>query len=134
VVRGRETIFVGNLLIDSNSLQVQPKQLTLAQGEKASLTVKLDAPALTSTPIHITTDVPNGLIIPECKIAAGQESASIPIEGSEPSKGNLYVSAIGYEEKTIPFEVTPFLGNPDVKWVDTPVVEQPNFFSTAPNR
>lgn len=104
-IRERKTDFVGNLLIDSKQLMVQPSQLEIGQGEQVALTVKLNSPVSDSLVVNVTTNIPNSVIMPEIKIAAGEDSATISIEGGEPGDGKLYISAMGYEEVIVPIRV-----------------------------
>jgi hypothetical protein len=55
--------------------------------------------------INVTTDIPNSVIMPEVRLATGEDSATVAIEGGEPGKGHLYVSAQGFDELTVPIEV-----------------------------
>ena len=43
--------------------------------------------------------------MPEVRLATGEDSATVSIEGGEPGKGHLYVSAQGFDELTVPIEV-----------------------------
>lgn len=104
-IRERKTDFVGNLLIDAKQLMVQPSQLEISQGEQVALTVRLNGPVTDSLAINVTTNIPDSVIMPEVKIAAGEDSATISLEGGEPGDGKLYISAMGYEEVIVPIKV-----------------------------
>ena len=43
--------------------------------------------------------------MPEVIIPANEDSVSVQIEAGEAGKGSLFVSANGYDELTIPFQV-----------------------------
>ena len=105
VVIGEEMYFAGNLLIDSGRFTVEPSEISLRVGEKTDFTLRSNRPSPSDLYINVTTDIPDSVIMPEVRLATGEESATITIEGGEPGKGNLYVSAQGFDELTVPIEV-----------------------------
>ncbi|MBP5191557.1 MAG: IPT/TIG domain-containing protein [Opitutales bacterium] len=104
-VHENEKHFVGNLFVDHNRFSVEPAEIALNVGEKTEITLRATAPLSNDVYINITTSIPNSIIVPEIRIAAGEESTTIPIEGAEPGKGILYLSAPGFHEISMPVEV-----------------------------
>ena len=105
VVNGENMNFVGNLLIDSGRFTAEPTEISLSVGEKTDFTLRANRPSPSDLYINVTTDIPNSVIMPEVRLATGEESATVSIEGGEPGKGHLYVSAQGFDELTVPIEV-----------------------------
>lgn len=105
VTVGEEMHFAGNLLIDSGRFATEPTEISLRVGEKADFTLRSNTPSPSDLYINVTTDIPNSVIMPEVRLATGEESATVSIEGGEPGKGHLYVSAQGFDELTVPIEV-----------------------------
>ena len=105
VVNGEDMNFVGNLLIDSGRFTAEPTEISLRVGEKTDFTLRANRPSPSDLYINVTTDIPNSVIMPEVRLATGEESATVSIEGGEPGKGHLYVSAQGFDELIVPIEV-----------------------------
>ena len=105
VVIGEDMHFAGNLLIDSGRFTAEPTEISLRVGEKTDFTLRSNRPSPSDLYINVTTDIPNSVIMPEVRLATGEESTTVSIEGGEPGKGHLYVSAQGFDELTVPIEV-----------------------------
>lgn len=106
VTHENEKHFVGNLFVDNNRFSVEPTEIALKVGEKTEITLHATAPTSHDLNINTTTSIPNSIIVPEVRMSAGEESVTIPIEGAEPGKGVLYLSAPGFNEISMPVEVT----------------------------
>ncbi len=107
-----ESILVGTLQIDSACLTVESDHfgpdgtLHLESGQEAELYLEIQAPAPKGgLAIDITTDIPDSVIMPKVKIKEGQTQASIPITGDAPGQGELFFSAEGYSEVSVPVSV-----------------------------
>ena len=105
VVIGEDMHFAGNLLVDSGRFTAEPTEIALRVSEKTDFTLRANRPSPSDLYINVTTDIPNSVIMPEVHLAAGEETATVSIEGGEPGKGHLYVSAQGFDELTVPIEV-----------------------------
>lgn len=97
--------FVGNLLVDNSRFSVDPKSLELSKGEKTDLLIEASSTLSTDLYVNVTTDVPDSVIMPEVRIPAGENSAHVTIEGGEPGKGSLFISAQGFDELEVPIQV-----------------------------
>ena len=124
VIIGEETHFVGNLLVDSGRFVAEPMEVSLHTGEKTDFTLRANRPSPSDLYINITTDIPNSVIMPEVRLAAGETEATVSIEGGEPGKGRLYISAQGFDDFTVPIEVI------SEKWSESSV-EKPTETSSA---
>jgi hypothetical protein len=104
---GRSVESVGFLRVDpANPLQVIPAVVELERGERATLVVAIDNPAVSGgVPISVETDIPDSIIMPEVKIPAGARTVSVTIEGGEPGEGSLYLSGRGFAEIRVPLTV-----------------------------
>jgi len=97
---------VGSFRIDASSVTVEPSSLTLASGQKQTLTFTVANPAPAGgLLLDVTTDVPESVIMPEVVIPEGQTSASIAIEGGKPGTGSLFLKGYGSGEVTVPITV-----------------------------
>ena len=105
VTVGEAMHFAGNLLIDSGRFTAEPTEISLRVSEKTDFTLRANRPSPSDLYINVTTDIPNSVIMPEVRLATGEDSATVAIEGGEPGKGHLYVSAQGFDELTVPIEV-----------------------------
>ena len=106
VLGGGEKIFVGNILVDNSFFSLEPNELALKSGEKASLLIKTSSDLDSELYVNVTTNVPNSVIMPEVKIPAGERSVSVEIEGGEIGEGHLFISAQGFAETKLPIKVT----------------------------
>ena len=87
-------------------ISVLPASLLLESGQRGTVAFSLSE-AVTESDLNlaITTDIPNSVIMPEAAIPAGERSINIPMEGSEPGEGFLFIEADGYQSITIPITV-----------------------------
>ncbi|HEY1765292.1 MAG TPA: IPT/TIG domain-containing protein [Opitutaceae bacterium] len=98
---------VGTFKIDASDLSVDPASLTLAPGQKQSLTFTLTRPAPAGgTLLDVTTDIPESVIMPEVMVPEGQSSVTVTVEGGKPGTGSLFLKGYGSGEVTIPVTVT----------------------------
>ena len=98
---------VGTFKIDSSDLSVDPASLSLASGQKQSLTFTLTRPAPAGgTLLDVTTDVPESVIMPEVVVPEGQSSVTVTVEGGKPGSGSLFLKGYGSGEVTIPVTVS----------------------------
>jgi hypothetical protein len=97
---------VGTFRIDASGVTVDPASLTLAPGQKQSLTFTVSNPAPAGgLLLDITTDVPESVIMPEVVVPEGQTSVSIPVVGGKPGSGSLFLKGYGSGEVTVPVTV-----------------------------
>jgi hypothetical protein len=97
---------VGSFRIDSSDVTVEPGSLTLAPGQKQTLTFTITHPAPAGgLLLDITTDVPESVIMPEVVVAEGQTSVSVAVEGGKPGSGTLFLKGYGSGEVTVPVTV-----------------------------
>jgi len=86
---------VGTFRIDASSVQVVPGSLTLRTGDRQTLTFTVpNAAPVGGLLLDITTDVPEGVIMPEVVIPAGQNSVSVTVEGGKAGNGNLFLKVM----------------------------------------
>ncbi len=97
--------FVGNLLVDNSRFSVDPKSLEISKGEKTDLLIETSCALNADLYVNVTTDVPDSVIMPEVRIPAGESSTHVTIEGGEPGKGSLFISAQGFDELEVPIQV-----------------------------
>ncbi len=97
---------VGSFRIDSSDVTVDPAALTLAPGQKQTVTFTISHPAPAGgLLLDVTTDVPESVIMPEVIVPEGQTTASVPIEGGKPGAGSLFLKGYGSGEVTVPVTV-----------------------------
>lgn len=101
-----EKNFVGNLLVDNSRFSVDPKSLEINKGEKTDLLIEASCTLNTDLYVNVTTDIPDSVIMPEVRIPAGESSTHVTIEGGEPGKGSLFISAQGFDELEVPIQVS----------------------------
>jgi hypothetical protein len=98
---------VGTFRIDGANISVSPSSLTLASGERQSLTFTL---ATIAPPggllLDVATDVPESVIMPEVMVPAGETSVTVTVEGGRPGSGNLVLKGYGGSDVSIPVTVT----------------------------
>lgn len=103
---GASTLNVGTLRVDSGTINVSPRSLTLDEGERAMLIFSVNANAPQGgLLIDVTTDVPDSVIMPEVVIPQGARSVNVPVRAGKGGKGNLFVEMDGYNSLTIPVTV-----------------------------
>lgn len=99
---------IGEFKIDSSNIVVDHERISLKSHERTTIAFEIENPApLGGIELDITTNVPESIIMPEIIIPAGSKRATVVIEGGRPSDGQLYVSANGFRELTIPLLVSP---------------------------
>jgi hypothetical protein len=97
---------VGTFRIDSSNVTAEPASLSLAPGQKQSLTFTVTNPAPAGgLLLDITTDVPSSVIMPEVIVPEGQTSVTVTVEGGKPGSGNLFLKGYGGGEVTVPVTV-----------------------------
>jgi hypothetical protein len=97
---------VGTFRIDATDLTVDPASLTLAPGQKQSLTFTVTQPAPAGGMLlDVTTDVPESVIMPEVVVPEGQTSVTVTVEGGKAGSGSLFLKGYGSGEVTIPVTV-----------------------------
>ncbi|MEO6875376.1 MAG: cell surface protein [Opitutaceae bacterium] len=98
---------VGTFRIDSSSLSVSPTSLTLAAGEKQTLTFTVpNAAPPGGLLLDVTTDVPESVIMPEVVVPQGQTTVTVTVESGKPGTGSLFLKGYGAGEVTIPVSVS----------------------------
>lgn len=99
---------VGTFRIDGANISVSPSSLTLATGERQSLTFTL---ATIAPPggllLDVATDIPESVIMPEVMVPAGETSVTVTVEGGRPGSGNLVLKGYGGTDVSIPITVNP---------------------------
>ena len=105
VICNTQKTFAGNLLVDNSRFIIEPGLVEVTKGEKISFTVETIAPVAADLYVNVTTNIPDSVIMPEVIIKAGETSATVEIEGGEPGKGKLFVSAQGFDEVKVPINV-----------------------------
>jgi hypothetical protein len=97
---------VGTFRIDSSDVTADPAALSLAPGQKQSLTFTITHPAPAGgLLLDVTTDVPESVIMPEVIVPEGQSSATVTVEGGKPGTGSLFLKGYGNGEVTVPVTV-----------------------------
>jgi len=97
---------VGTFRIDATDLTVEPASLSLAPGQKQSLTFTVTQPAPAGGMLlDVTTDVPESVIMPEVVVPQGQTSVTVTVEGGKVGSGSLFLKGYGSGEVTIPVSV-----------------------------
>jgi hypothetical protein len=97
---------VGTFRVDPSDVTVDPAALTLAPGQKQTLTFTVSHPAPAGgLLLDVTTDVPESVIMPEVIVPEGQVSASVTVEGGKPGTGSLFLKGYGSGEVSIPVAV-----------------------------
>jgi len=98
---------VGTFRIDSSAVTVEPTSLSLAPGEKQSLTFTIPAAAPAGgLLLDITTDIPDSVIMPEVAMPAGQTTTTVAVQGGKPGTGSLFLKGYASGEVTIPVTVS----------------------------
>lgn len=98
---------VGTFRVDGLSLTVNPTDLTLRTGGRATVSFILGNPAPEGgLLIDVSTDIPKSVIMPEVIVPAGSTTATITVQGGQPGTGNLFVSGVGSGEISVPVTVT----------------------------
>jgi hypothetical protein len=98
---------VGSFRIDSSDVTVDPASLSLAPGQKLSLTFTIANPAPSGgLLLDITTDIPESVIMPEVVVPENQTSVTVTVEGGKPGSGSLFLKGYGNGEMTIPVSVS----------------------------
>jgi hypothetical protein len=98
---------VGSFRIDSSEVTVEPASLSLAPGQKQSLTFTIANPAPAGgLLLDVTTDVPDSVIMPEVVVPEGQASVTVTVEGGKAGSGSLFLKGYGNGEMTIPVTVS----------------------------
>lgn len=98
---------VGAFRIDASDVTVDPASLSLAPGQKQTLSFTVANPAPAGgLLLDVTTDIPSSVIMPEVIVPAGQTSVSVTVEGGKPGNGNLFLKGYGTGEVTIPVSVS----------------------------
>ena len=98
---------VGTFHIDPTSVTVAPANLTLATGQRATLTYTLSSPAPEGgILLDVTTDAPESVIMPEVLVPQGQTSVTVTIEGGKPGNGSLFLKGYGTGDVSVPVSVT----------------------------
>jgi hypothetical protein len=99
--------FVGTFRIDASDVTVDPATLTLAPGQKQSLTFTVARPAPAGgLLLDVTTDVPESVIMPEVVVPEGQTTVSVTVEGGKAGSGSLFLKGYGSGEVTVPVSVS----------------------------
>ncbi|MGC6455019.1 MAG: hypothetical protein ACON39_08555 [Coraliomargaritaceae bacterium] len=87
-------------------ISVLPASLLLKNGQRGTVAFSLpEAVSGEGLYLKITTNIPDSIIMPEAMIPAGERSINVPMEGSSPAEGFLFVEAEGYQPIQIPVSV-----------------------------
>lgn len=98
---------VGTFRVDGLSLSVNPTEIALRTGGRATISFSLASPAPDGgLLIDVSTDIPKSIIMPEVIIPAGATTATITVQGGQPGTGSLFVSGVGSGEIAVPVTVT----------------------------
>lgn len=99
---------IGEFKIDSSDIIADHEKIALKSYERATIAFEIENEApLGGIELDITTNIPEGVIMPEISIPAGSKRATVVIEGGRPSDGQIYVTANGFKELTIPILIAP---------------------------
>jgi len=116
LVSGNGVVDLGRFHVDGSKLSVVPAEIKLRPGERSSIAFATDFPTgNVGLPISVMTDVPKSVVMPEVVIPANARSRNVPIEGGQPGKGFLYITAPGYNELQVPVTVASPSGS-DTNW------------------
>ncbi len=97
---------VGTFKIDASDVTVDPPALTLASGQKQTLTFTISHPAPAGgLLLDVTTDVPESVVMPEVIVPEGQTTVSVTVEGGKPGSGSLFLKGYGSGEVSVPVSV-----------------------------
>ena len=97
---------IGNFRVDQSSLGVVPSSLEIASGDSSTLLFKIDYDAPSGgLPIQVKTNVPDSVVMPEARIAGGDRTVNIPIQGGAPGEGKLIITAPGYDSVEVSVRV-----------------------------
>ena len=98
-----EALHVGLFRVDPSMFHTNLGHIQLVKGEEVMLTIRIDfdAPA-EGLPLHITTDIPDSIVMEEVTIPAGERSVSVVIEAAQEGQGTLYIEGLGFAEKALP--------------------------------
>ena len=97
---------VGSFRVDSSDVSVQPASLSLAPGQKQSITFVVPQPAPAGgLLLDVTTDIPESVIMPEVIVPEGQTSATVTVQGGKPGTGSLFLKGYGSGEVSVPVTV-----------------------------
>lgn len=103
LVSGSGVVDLGRFHVDGSKLSVVPARISLRPGERSSIAFATEYPTgNVGLPISVMTDVPKSVIMPEVVIPPNARSKNVPIEGGQPGRGFLYISAPGYNELQVP--------------------------------
>jgi hypothetical protein len=98
---------IGTFRIDPTNVTITPSSLTLAPGEKQTLTFSVpNAAPSGGLLLDVTTDVPESVIMPEVTVPEGQTTVSVTVEGGKPGSGSLFLKGYGDSDVTVPITVT----------------------------
>jgi len=98
---------IGEFKIDSGNILADHERISLKSHERTTIAFEIENTApLGGLELDVTTNVPESVIMPEIMIPAGSKRATVVIEGGRPSNGELYVSANGFQELTIPIRIS----------------------------
>ena len=98
---------VSNFHIDASQFNVQPSPIQIKSGGSQIVVIGTTYPAPEGgLAIDIKTDIPSSVIMDEVILQAEENSVSIRIEGGQAGSGRLFISAPGFNEKTVPIQVT----------------------------
>jgi hypothetical protein len=98
---------IGTFRIDPTNVTITPSSLTLAPGDKQTLTFSVpNAAPAGGLLLDVTTDVPESVIMPEVTVPEGQTTVSVTVEGGKPGSGSLFLKGYGDSDTTIPITVT----------------------------
>lgn len=105
---GTGRIFIDNFRIDKSMIRVVPATINILSGQVQRILFKIDNAAPSGgLKVDVTTNIPEGVIMDEVRIAEGKKTVNIPIRGGAPSKGSLFVQVPGFDEVTVPITVSP---------------------------
>ncbi|MDR2769380.1 MAG: hypothetical protein LBB19_02375 [Puniceicoccales bacterium] len=100
-------VFIGNLLLDNGTLSVDMDSIELESGKSIEVTFSTSQTVSGSgLYINVTTNIPDSVIMPEVIIPANEDHVTVQIEGGEVGQGHLFANAIGYDDLSIPIQVT----------------------------
>ena len=120
---GNGELSMGTFRIDPASIHAQPSRLLMNSGERSLIvfSIRSEAP-VGGIPLDITTDIPDGVIMPEATLPGGARSISVPLEGGRPGHGTLFINAPGFTELQVPVDV---LGDMDnyTSTSSTPIID-----------
>lgn len=99
-------LHIGSFYVDASDFALSIDCIELVSEDKVEFSIKTNMPALDiDLPLHITTDIPDHIIMDPVVIPAGSTSVTVNLECIGRAKGSLHIQALGFNEKVIPVTI-----------------------------